>query len=98
MILGGSGISFLADCFAKPYLYLNSASFISYVSDRCITIPALVYNSNGISLTFRQQITLYESLADHGEERFPEGRLSARNASGDEICAALEEDRRVAKG
>lgn len=93
MILSGSGIAYLADCLGKPYLYLNSWHLSQApFSSKCIRVPTLVKNkSDNKYLKFKDQMELYHSLPDHGAEIFPDEHYLARNASGDEILAALEE-------
>jgi len=95
-ITGGSGISWLADCLDKPYLYLNSW-FLNYNfqshSKRCIIVPALVQKYSGELLKFSEQIDLYKNLllSSEGPDAFPEGQYKGRNASDDEILAGAQE-------
>lgn len=92
VITGGSGISFLADCYGKPYLYLNSWHLpMSMYSPRCIVVPTLVETKKGHLLKFLEQIQLYYDLEDKGAEMFPLKEYVPRNASGEEILNALEE-------
>jgi putative glycosyltransferase (TIGR04372 family) len=93
MILSGSGIAFLADCFQKPYLYLNSWHLpLAMFSSQCLMVPTLVQNrKSGQFLKLKEQMSLYHSLADEGDEVFPDQQYVARNASADEIVSAINE-------
>ncbi len=93
VITSGSGISFLADRFDIPYLYLNSWQLqMSMPSKKAIMVPALVANKNNNKLLkFSEQINLYESRKDIGEEIFPEDHYEAINANDEEILEALNE-------
>lgn len=91
-ITAGSGISYLADCYDKPYLYLNAWHLDQVTfSRKCIFVPTLVREVSGEFLKFSEQIELYYSLPDVGPEVFPETQYQARNATTDEILAAAQE-------
>lgn len=90
-IVGGSGISCLADCLDKPYLYLNHwhLAHCSF-SRHSIFIPSLVAKKEGAFLDFSQQFQLYLDTVTE-EEVFDSERYTARNATGDEIFQAAKE-------
>ncbi len=91
-ITAGSGISYLADCYGKPLLYLNYWHlFMPPFSRYCVCVPTLVQQRSGGLLKFTEQWELYNSLADVGPEIFPEMQYQARNATSDEILAATKE-------
>jgi len=90
-IVGGSGIAFLAQCYGKPFLYLNSwHAGLSPFTEASIFIPALVRNSEGRYLSFWEQNDLYFKLQAM-DEQFPLGEYSARNADGEEILESAKE-------
>ncbi|MBI5346625.1 MAG: TIGR04372 family glycosyltransferase [Chlamydiae bacterium] len=91
-IIAGSGLSCLADCFDKPYLYINywHLAFSMFLK-KCLGVPALVQKKNNEFLKFSEQINLYSSLPDIGAEIFPADLYKVRNTSSDEILAALQE-------
>jgi putative glycosyltransferase (TIGR04372 family) len=90
-IIGGSGISFLADCYNKPYLYINSwhvAQPIYYPFS--IVVPTLLQKKTGELASFEEQIALFLTTQPDGRVENLH-RYKARNASSDEILAALYE-------
>lgn len=91
-IISGSGISFLADCFDKPYLYINSWQMpMAMFARKCFTVPALVTKPCGTLLKFKEQIDLYLNLEDKGAEIFPHNEYKVRNATNDEIVEGIKE-------
>jgi putative glycosyltransferase (TIGR04372 family) len=92
-ITAGSGISYLADCINKPYVYLNSWHLaMTNPSPRCVVVPSLVRErKTGRLLTFAEQNALYFNLPDRGGERFPIEIYEGRNADAAEVLAALRE-------
>ena len=90
-LVGGSGVSFLAQCYNKPFLYLNSwHAGLSPFTKESIFVPALVEKKDGSSLSFFEQNELYFQL--HAmDEQFPYDQYVARNASGREILQATQE-------
>lgn len=90
-IVGGSGISFLADCYQVPYLYVNSWHLASPTySPLSINVPTLLQKQCGAFLTFKEQIDLYLEIEPDGKiPRLKE--YMPRNASSDELVAALRE-------
>lgn len=91
-ITAGSGIALMPDCMGIPLVYLDSWHIgMPLFSASCISVPALVEDARtGRPIPFDAQIKLYETLPDHGDEVFPAG-WRARNASSDEIVAAVQE-------
>lgn len=90
-LISGSGIAYLADCYQKPYVYLNSWHIGTPVfSPKAIVVPSLLKKKLGGFLTFKEQIELFLTTA-------PDGRVQniheyeGRNASSDEILAAIHE-------
>lgn len=92
-ITAGSGISYLADCMNKPYVYLNSWHLaMTNPSPRCVVVPCCVRErKTGRLLTFAEQNALYFDLPDSGGERFPTDSYEGRNADTAEVLAALQE-------
>ena len=92
-ITAGSGISYLADCMNKPYVYLDSWHLaMSNPSPHCVIVPCCVRErKTGRLLTLAEQNALYFNLADSGGERFPTELYEGRNATGSEVLAALQE-------
>ena len=92
-ITAGSGISCLADCMDKPYVYLDAWHLgITNPSRRCIIVPCLVRERKTARLlTFVEQSALYLRLSDRGGERFPIDVYEGRNADAAEVLAALRE-------
>lgn len=93
VICSGSGLSFLAECQNKPYLYINSWQLASPIhSPLAIVIPTLVETKKDKQLlSFNEQIALYLSLEDQGNEVFPSTHYIARNASAEEILEGTKE-------
>lgn len=90
-IIAGSGISFLADCYDKPHLYLNSWHLNRPMFSRnCICVPTLVQKPSGELLKFTEQSELYLSITEAAEV-FPAKHYQARNATPDEILMATQE-------
>ncbi|MEE8558139.1 MAG: TIGR04372 family glycosyltransferase, partial [Myxococcota bacterium] len=92
-VTAGSGAALIPDCMGVPLLYLDSWHLqMPLFSPRCVMVPALVRErESGEFLCLRDQLNLYKSLADHGDETFPIDRWEPRNASSDEILAGLKE-------
>ncbi|MDO8512127.1 MAG: TIGR04372 family glycosyltransferase [bacterium] len=91
-ITAGSGISYLADCFNTPCLFLNSWHiFKPPFSESCIQIPTLIADTTGKLLDFVDQANLYHSLPDKYNEIFPKDKFMAINASSEEILTGLKE-------
>jgi putative glycosyltransferase (TIGR04372 family) len=92
-ITAGSGIAYLADCMGKPYVYLDSWHLtMAMPSQRCVFVPAIVQDQKTDKyLSLKEQSDLYLRLSDIGGERFPSERYKARNASAEEVLAALQE-------
>lgn len=91
-VLSGSGISFLADCFNIPYLYINSWHLpLVMFSSASVHVPTLVQKKEGAFLSFQEQIALYLEMPDKGAERFPETKGIPKNASGEDIYQAVLE-------
>jgi putative glycosyltransferase (TIGR04372 family) len=90
-ITAGSGISYLADCMNKPYVYLDSWHLaMTNPSPRCVVVPCCVRErKRGRLLTFAEQNVLYFNLPDRGGERFPIDVYEGRNADAGEVLAAL---------
>lgn len=90
-ILGGSGIAFLADCYDKPFLYLNSWHLNMAMPSRLsVAVPALLCKENGTFLKFSEQIDLYLENSSVAEVA-PSCLYRPRNASGEEILEGLKE-------
>ena len=90
-LVGGSGIAFLAQCYNKPFLYLNSwHAGLSPFTESSIFVPCLVKKKGGSYLSFEEQNTLYFKL-DAMDEQFPYSDYIAQNASGEEILEAAKE-------
>jgi putative glycosyltransferase (TIGR04372 family) len=90
-IIGGSGIAYLADCYRKPYLYINSWHIATPVhSPRCVVIPTLLQKTPGQLLTFKEQIDLFLTTESDGTVRDLD-KFFPRNASSDEILSAAVE-------
>lgn len=90
-LIAGSGVSYLADCYNKPYLYLNSWHLTkSMPSQWCISVPSLLEKKNGKPLQFVEQINLYFELNTR-EEIAPYRDYFARNATEEEILDATKE-------
>lgn len=90
-IIAGSGISYLADCLGKPFVYINywhleRVPFPKY----CVCSPTLVQKPSGLFFTFAEQIALHNTLPDIGDEVLP-NQYKALNAGSDEILAAVKE-------
>jgi putative glycosyltransferase (TIGR04372 family) len=92
-ITAGSGLALIPDCMGKPFVYLDSWHLgMPMWSSNCVMVPALVENrKTGERLSFSKQMRLYLSLIDRGHEVFPDGDYRARNASADEVLAAVKE-------
>jgi putative glycosyltransferase (TIGR04372 family) len=92
-ITAGSGIALIPDCMGIPLVYIDSWHIgMPMASSDCVIVPALMIDrSTGRSLRFRDQLKLYFDLEDRGDEVFPENRYFARNASADEVEAAVQE-------
>lgn len=91
-ITSGSGIAFLADAFDRPYLYVNSWQLsMAMFSKKSIAVPALLQKKNGEILSFEEQMFIYDSQIDAGDEFFSDKELQARNATADEILNGLKE-------
>lgn len=90
-IIGGSGIAYLADCYNKPYLYINSWHIATPVfSPSAIVVPTLLKKHNGEFLSFQEQIDLFLTTQPDGV--VPSlGRFFPRNATSAEILAAVFE-------
>jgi len=90
-MVGGSGIAFLAQCYDKPFLYLNSwHAGLSPFTESSIFVPALVQKKDGAFLTFSEQNDLYFKLQSM-DEQFPFDQYRARNANGLEILESAKE-------
>ncbi len=90
-VIGGSGIAYLADCYKKPYVYINSWHIATPVhSPRCVVVPTLLQKTPGKYLTFREQIALFLTTESDGTVRGLDTFLP-RNASSDEILSAVVE-------
>lgn len=92
-VTAGSGISQIADCMDRPLVYLDSWHLgMPMASRKCVMVPALVRDrQSGKLLTFAEQFDLYLSTEDRGDEVFPWARYEGRNASADEVLAAVKE-------
>jgi putative glycosyltransferase (TIGR04372 family) len=92
-ITAGSGIALIPDCMNIPLVYLDSWHIgMPLFSRNCVMVPALVRSrETGRLLTLAEQIKLYRSLPDRGDETFPNDYWEARNATADEIKAAIDE-------
>ncbi len=91
-VTAGSGISYLAECFGRPFVYLNYWHIAAPpASRRCVMVPTLVQRQFGEFLSFSQQASLHSSLDGGGAEVFPQMQYEARNATSAEILAATEE-------
>jgi putative glycosyltransferase (TIGR04372 family) len=91
-LVSGSGVGWLADLMDKPIAYINfwHLSTPPY-SKNCILVPALVQKKKGRFLNFKEQLDLYMNMPDIGPEIFPFNLYNARNASADEVLAAVKE-------
>ncbi len=97
-LIAGSGLSFLADSYNKPYLYINSWHLsMPMFSKKCVSIPALVSDRSRQLLNFEKQDSLYRNRIDHGEERFPYQDFNPVNASSEEILKGMQELLRLEK-
>ncbi|HSX13412.1 MAG TPA: TIGR04372 family glycosyltransferase [Chlamydiales bacterium] len=86
-----SGISNLAECYDKAFLYINSWHVgLCPFSKWSIFLPALVKKKTGKWLKFSAQNDLYHEVTTM-HERFPYDCYIPRNANGDEILHAAEE-------
>lgn len=92
-VTAGSGIALLPDCMDIPFVYCDSWHVgMPMASQRCVIVPSLVEeNLSGRTLTFQEQIDLYFELADKGDEIFPTDKYTARNASAEDVLAAVDE-------
>jgi putative glycosyltransferase (TIGR04372 family) len=92
-ITAGSGIGTIADCVGTPFVYLDSWHVgMPMASRRCVMVPSLVRErASARLLTFREQQELYFALQDDGAETFPAEAYAGRNATADEIVAAVRE-------
>lgn len=90
-IIGGSGIAYLADCYRKPYVYINSWHIATPVhSPLSVVVPTLLQKQTGEYLTFQEQIDLFLTTESDGTVRDLK-TFTPRNASSDEILAAVQE-------
>jgi len=90
-LIAGSGIAYLADCYRKPYLYINFWHIPTPVfSPMAITIPTLLQKRSGEFLSFQEQIDLFLTIAPDGTVRGMDEYVP-RNASGDEILLGFQE-------
>jgi putative glycosyltransferase (TIGR04372 family) len=92
-ITAGSGVALIPDCMGIPLVYLDSWHIgMPLFSPLCVSVPSLVEDvQTGRLLSFDEQIQLYETLPDHGDEVFPEAKWRARNAGADDVLAAVRE-------
>jgi putative glycosyltransferase (TIGR04372 family) len=91
-IVAGSGVGWLSDVMNKPLVYLNYWHLPTPpYSKNCILVPTLVKKKKGRFLSFKEQSDLYINSKDIGGEYFPAKLYTARNASDDEILAAVRE-------
>lgn len=92
-VTAGSGISQIPDCMDRPLVYLDSWHLgMPMASRKCVMVPALVRDrATGRLLSFAEQFDLYLSMEDRGDEVFPLARYEGRNASPDEVMAAVKE-------
>jgi putative glycosyltransferase (TIGR04372 family) len=90
-IIAGSGISFLADCYRKPYLYCNFWHLATPVeSPYAVCVPTLLRQSDGRLCSFSEQIALFtKTKADGSVEGL--GRYPPRNATGEELLQGVFE-------
>lgn len=88
-IIGGSGIAYLADCYNKPYLYMNSWHIGTPVfSQSAIILPSLLRKKTGEFLLFQEQIDHF--LTTQPDGTVPSfGNYVSRNATSDEILSAV---------
>lgn len=91
-LVGGSGISYLADCLGVPLLYINSWHLAFFLfSEKTLMLPARVrVKKTGALLTWKEQIELIEKSARDRDD-LDLKKYEAVNATGDEIFAALLE-------
>jgi putative glycosyltransferase (TIGR04372 family) len=90
-LIGGSGIAYLADCYRKPYLYVNSWHIPTPVhSPLAVVVPTLLQKKTGEYLTFQEQIDLFLTTESDGTVRDLK-TFVPRNASSDEILSAAQE-------
>ena len=99
-ITAGSGIAFLPDCMGKQYLYLNSWHIpMQMPSKKCLSFPTRVKNRKTDKfLTMVEQSNLYVSLADIGQEVFPESDYEAMNATSDDMFLGYKGDAKPHRG
>lgn len=92
-ITAGSGIGTLADCMGTPLVYLDSWHLgMPMAAATSVMVPALVQEvATGRFLSLKEQFDLYLALDDVGDEIFPADRYRGRNATSDEILAAVQE-------
>ncbi|HEV2263947.1 MAG TPA: TIGR04372 family glycosyltransferase [Stellaceae bacterium] len=92
-VTAGSGIALLPDCMGVPFVYLDSWHLgMPMASEHCVMVPALaIRKSDGRPLSFREQMDLYFEMADKGDEIFPSDIYAPRNATADEVLAAVRE-------
>jgi putative glycosyltransferase (TIGR04372 family) len=92
-VTAGSGIALIPDCMNIPFAYLDSWHLgMPMASKNCVMVPALIVDrSNGRALAFKEQLDLYFAMADHGDESFPADLYSVRNASAEDVLAAVKE-------
>ncbi|MGE3622613.1 MAG: TIGR04372 family glycosyltransferase [Bdellovibrionales bacterium] len=93
VITAGSGIAMMPDCMDVPLVYLNSWHIgMPLTSERCIMVPTLVAERvSGRLLAVAEQRDLYWALEDKGDEVFPAQDHEPRDATEDEVLAAVRE-------
>ena len=93
-LVAGSGVGWLPDLMERPQVYLNFwHTFTPPFSEYCILVPTLISNIKKPQefLSFREQFRLYSEAPDRGAEVFPSDEYTARNATADEVLAAVKE-------
>jgi putative glycosyltransferase (TIGR04372 family) len=92
-VTAGSGIALMPDCMNIPFVYLDSWHLgMPMASKNCVMVPAVIVDrTNGRKLSFKEQLDLYFSMADHGDESFPADLYSVSNATAEDVLAAVQE-------
>jgi putative glycosyltransferase (TIGR04372 family) len=93
VVTAGSGVALLPDCMGRSLVYLDSWHLaMPMASPRSVVVPALVIErATGRMLSFKEQLSLYLALEDHGDEVFPTECYKPRNAAPDEVLEAVRE-------